>query len=107
MRGVETAAKQTGARPYRRHLGPCLAASAYLPLVRRKPLESDRPTCMQPARRDPDLSAQPEFAAIGELRRGVVHDDGGIDFIEETLGRINIAGDNGVGVVGGMARNVC
>src|SRR6476469_3648286 len=55
-------------------LVPDLAGAAHQPFVRRQPLERDRAAGVEPPGRDPDLGAQAELAAIGELARSVVHD---------------------------------
>ncbi len=41
---------------------------------------------MQPAGRDPDLRAEAEFAAVGELGRGVMKHDGRIDLAQKLFG---------------------
>ena len=38
---------------------------------------------MHAPRRDSDLAAEAEFAAVGELRRGIVDHDGGVDLVQE------------------------
>ena len=43
---------------------------------------------MQPAGSDADLGAHAELAAVGELRRGVVQDDGAVQPGQEALGRL-------------------
>ena len=48
-------------------------------LKRGELLDADRPARMQPAGGDADLGAEAELAAVGELRRGVVQHDRGID----------------------------
>ena len=50
------------------------------------------------ARGDADFRAETELAAIGELRRGVVHDDGAVDFGKEPLRRRFVFRDDGFGV---------
>ena len=50
-------------------------------------LGADRPARVEFAGRDADLRAEAELAAIGELRRGVVQHDRGIDLAEEALRR--------------------
>src|SRR3546814_6608201 len=64
---------------------PRLAGAADLPFVGGQPFERDRAACMEATRRDPDFGAQPEFAAVGELGRGVPHHDRRIDAGEECL----------------------
>jgi len=46
---------------------------------------------VQPPRRDTDFGAQPELAAVGELRRGVVHHDGTVDTGQEAFGDRRVA----------------
>src|SRR3546814_10019733 len=48
-----------------------LAIPAHEPLIGRQPFQRDRPPRVQPPRRDADFGAEAEFAAVGELRRGV------------------------------------
>ena len=57
---------------------------------------------MQPASGNADLRAKPEFTPIGELARGVDHDDRAIDFAQETFGYALVGGDDGIGVMRGM-----
>jgi len=52
---------------------------------------------------DADLGAKAELAAVGELRRGVVQHDRGIDLIEKFLRRSPVGGDDRVGVMGAVA----
>src|SRR3546814_6026149 len=52
-----------------------LAIPAHEPLIGRQPFQRDRASRVQSPRRDADFGAEAEFAAVGELRRGVVHDD--------------------------------
>src|SRR6266850_2809984 len=51
----------------------------------RQLLGADRAAGVEFAGGNADLGAEAELAAIGELRRGVVQHDGGIDLIEEFL----------------------
>ena len=55
---------------------------------------------------DADLGAHAELAAVGELGRGVVEDDGAVDLGEEAIGRRLVVGDDGVGVVRAVALDV-
>ena len=61
---------------------------------------------MEAAGGDADLGAEPELAAIGELRRGVVQHDRGIDLVEEFLRRRLVGGDDRVGVMGAVTLDV-
>src|SRR5260221_4108997 len=53
---------------------------------------ADRPTGMQLARRDSDLSPHAEFAAISKLGRAVMNDDPGIDFTQKSVSGLYILG---------------
>src|SRR3546814_14054582 len=75
-----------------------LAIPAHEPLIGRQPFQRDRPPRVQPPRRDADFGAEAEFAAVGELRRGVVHDDRAVDSRQQTPGGPRILGDDRVGV---------
>ena len=50
-------------------------------------LDADRAARMHAAGGDADLGAEAELAAVGELRRGVVQHDRGIDLAEEFFRR--------------------
>ena len=50
-------------------------------------LDADRAAGVQLAGGDADLGAEAEFAAVGELGRGVVQHDRGIDLVEEFFRR--------------------
>ena len=52
---------------------------------------------------DADLAAHAELAAIGELRRGIMQEDGRIDLAEETLDDFGVFGDHRLGVMRGIA----
>src|SRR4029079_5027527 len=54
----------------------------------RQLLGTDRAAGVEFAGGDSDLCAEAELAAVGELRRGVVQHDRGIDLVEEFLGRM-------------------
>src|SRR4029453_2532445 len=70
------------------------ALAAHDVLVGRELDQADRPARMHAVGRDDDLRAQTELAAVGELRAGVVHDDGAVDFGEEAPRRRLVAGDD-------------
>src|SRR5262245_25469006 len=59
---------------------------------------ADRTAGVEFAGGDPDLRAEAELAAIGELRRGVVQHDRRVDFAEEFPGRLGVLGHDRVGV---------
>src|SRR5882672_11834763 len=48
---------------------------------------------------DPDLGAEAELAAIGELRRCVVQHDRGVDLVEEFLRGVRVVRHDRIGVV--------
>src|SRR6266404_6890932 len=64
----------------------------------RQLLGADRAAGVEFAGGNPDLRAEAELAAIGELRRGVVQHDRGIDLAEEFLGRPGVLGHDRIGV---------
>jgi hypothetical protein len=62
-------------------------------------LDANRPARMHLAGGDADLGAHAELAAVGELGRGVVQQDGRVDLVEEPLDRRGVLGDDRLGVV--------
>src|ERR1700736_2973498 len=62
-------------------------------------LDADWAAGVEAAGGDADLGAEAEFAAVGELGRGVVQDDRGIDLVQKFLRRRPIVGHDRVGVV--------
>src|SRR5438093_5731131 len=64
----------------------------------RQLLGADRAAGVEFTGGNPDLGAEAELAAIGELRRCVVQHDCGIDLAEEFLGDLRILGHDRVGV---------
>ena len=66
-------------------------------------LDAHRAARMHAARGDADLGAEAEFAAIGELRRGVVQHDGAVDLRQEPRGGGLVLRDDAVGVVRAIA----
>src|SRR3546814_6876259 len=81
---------------------PRLAAPAHEPFICGEPFERDGAARVQASRRDADLCPQAEFAAVGELGRGVVHDDRAVDIGQESFGHRRILGDDRVGVAARM-----
>jgi len=61
---------------------------------------------VHPAGGNADLGAHAELAAVGELGRGVVEHDGAVDLGEEPVGGGLVAGDNSVGVVRAVTRDM-
>src|SRR3546814_6809286 len=74
-----------------------LAGPVHQPFVRRQPFESDRPARVEAPRRDADLRPQAELAAVGELGRGIMHDDRAVDLGEEAVCGGGVLGDDRVG----------
>ncbi len=66
---------------------PYLPVTAYAILERGELLDADGPARMHAPGGDADLGAEAELAAVGELRRGIVQNDGGIDLAQEALRR--------------------
>ena len=83
-----------------------MAGPAHDILEGRELFDADGPARMEPAGRDADLGAEAEFAAVGELRRSVVQHDGAVDAGEEALGGAVAFGDDAVGVLRSVARDV-
>src|SRR3989304_5688254 len=67
--------------------GPARAGAAHRVLVAGELLGADGAARRQLACRDADLGAHAEFASVGELGRGVDHDDAGVYFLGEAFGR--------------------
>src|SRR5580704_6580304 len=96
--------KRASARPLviARHL----AVSTENIFVCRKPVQSYRATSVQPARADPDLSAEPVTIAVCKTGRGIMEDACGIHLLQKCVGRIEIIRDDGVGMSGAETLNV-
>src|SRR5690606_16703447 len=86
--------------------GADLAAAAHDVLVARELGRADRPARVDLARRDADLGAHAELAAVGELRRSVVHEDRAVELVEETRGGRVVRRHDRVRVRGAVAANV-
>src|SRR5262249_29942209 len=82
------------------------ALAAHDILVGRELDQADRTAGVHSVGRDADFRAQAELAAIGELRAGIVHDDGAVDFPQEPLGGGGVAGDDRFGVLAAEAGDV-
>src|ERR1700722_5573526 len=82
---------------------PDLSAAAHAVLEGRELLDADRAARMEAAGRDADLGPEAELAAVGELGRGIVQNNGRIDLAQELLRRRRVGGDDGVGVMGAIA----
>src|SRR3954454_1384260 len=62
-------------------------------------LDADRPARVYASGGNSDLRAEAELAAIGELGRGIVQHDCGVDLAEEFLGGFRVSRDNRIGVM--------
>ena len=69
-------------------------------------LGADRATGVEFAGGDADLGAEAELAAVGELRRGVVQHDRGIDLVEEFLRGGGVFGHDRIGVMRAVIVNM-
>src|ERR1700682_6542854 len=74
--------------------GPGLSAAVDAILERGQLLGADGPARVQAAGGDADLAAEAEFAAVGELSRGVVEHNGRIDLLEKSLRYPFVVGDD-------------
>src|SRR6185312_16222079 len=72
----------------------------------RQLLGADRTARVEFAGGDSDLRAEAELTAVGELRRGVVQHDRGIDFAEEFRGCAIVFRHDRVGMMRAVALNV-
>src|SRR5690606_31322843 len=79
-----------------------LAVPPHQPFIGGQAFERHRAPRMQSPRRDADFGAEAELAAVGELGRGIVHDDRAVDCGQEALGGGRVLGDNRVGVMARM-----
>ena len=85
---------------------PSFARAAHAIFEDRGLLNSHGSARMQPSGGDADFSAEAEFAAVGELRRGVVQHDREVDPGEEFLRRRLVGGDDRIGMVGAVTVNM-
>src|SRR5690606_2884326 len=81
--------------------GPNLAGATHAVFEGGELLHAYRPARMHLSGSDPDFRAHAELAAVSELGRSVVEQDGRIDLIEETLHRRSVLRYDGFDVVGG------
>src|SRR5580704_13971119 len=95
--GADTANWESRWRAKR--LRPCLAVAVNAIFERAELFDPDGPACVHAAGGDADFGAETEFAAVGELGRGVVQDDGRVDFSEEGPGRRLVLGDDAIGMM--------
>src|SRR6476646_8091673 len=72
----------------------------------RQLLGADRAAGVEFAGGNPDLGAEAELATVGELRRGVVQHDRGVDLAEESLGRMIVFRHDRIGMMRAVMVNV-
>src|SRR5262249_24969838 len=87
----------------RRHY---MAIANELVLVYQQPFHTDRSTRVSLIGADADFSAQTVTETIGESRRRIPVDTGGIDFVQESLCVGFVLSDDGIGVPGSVSMNV-
>src|SRR6266511_3868150 len=89
-----------------------LTLTAYLPgadddpLLTGESLETDRPARVQLVSRNADLRPEPELVAVREPRRGVHEHRAGIDFAQEAQCVGVVLGDDRVGMLGAVFRDM-
>src|SRR5215472_8208230 len=83
-----------------------LPAAEHDPLLAGQALESDRSARVELVGRDADLRAQPVFEAVGEARGGIDHDRARIDLAQEARRVAVMLGDDGVGVLRAVLRDM-
>src|SRR4051812_32640794 len=66
-------------------------------------LGADRTPGVKLARRNADFRAKAELASVGELRRGIMQHDRGIDLVEEFLRRARVFRHDRIGMLRTMA----
>src|SRR5262245_42360607 len=98
-------ARRAGSRLWQ-HLGSDLTGAADDVLVARELGGADGPARVNLARRDADLGAHAELAAVGELRRCVVHDDRAVELVQEAFGRRRVLRDDRVRMRRAVAADV-
>src|SRR3546814_5909482 len=74
-------------------LGPDVAPATHLVLVAGQLLGANGAAGVQLAGGNADLGPHAELAAVGELGRGVVHHDAGIDLVQEAGRGHGVLGD--------------
>src|SRR5690606_1565791 len=87
-------------------LRPDLAPAAHHVFVGGQLFGADGAAGVQFRGRDADLAAEAEFAAVGELGRGVDQDDGAVHAVGEAFGGIGVGGDDRLGVARAVSPDV-
>src|SRR3546814_17840292 len=78
---------------------PDVAPATHLVLVAGQLLGANGAAGVQLAGGNADLGPHAELAAVGELGRGVVHHDAGIDLVQEAGRGHGVLGDDGLGMI--------
>src|SRR3546814_20064011 len=78
---------------------PDVAPATHLVLVAGQLLGANGAAGVQLAGGNADLGPPAELAAVGELGRGVVHHDAGIDLVQEAGRGHCVLGDDGLGLM--------
>src|SRR6476659_5601203 len=89
-----------------RRLRPRLPGAVNAIFEARQLLGADRAAGVEAAGGDADLGAETELAAIGELRRGVVQHDRGIDLAQEFPRSSLVSAHDRVGVLRAVVADV-
>src|SRR5262245_23919117 len=82
---------------------PGLPRAANPVVEARELLDADRAACVEAPGGNADLGAEAEFAAVGELRRGVVQHNGRVDLTQEFLRRRLVFSDDRVRMMRAVA----
>ncbi len=85
---------------------PCLPGAVNTVFEARQLFGADRAAGVEFAGGNPDLGAEAELAAVGELRRCVMQHDRGIDLVEEFFRRARIFGHDRIGVMRAVIVNM-
>src|SRR3954470_17606213 len=85
-----------------RRLRPRLPGAVNAIFEARQLLGANRAAGMESARGDADLGTEAELAAVGELRRGVVQHDRGIDLAQEYFRNGLIRAHDRIGMMRGV-----
>src|SRR5581483_8319928 len=80
-------------------LRPRLSAAANAVFEAGQLFDPDRSTGVEPSGSNANLRAKTELAAIGELRRGIMQDDGRVDLAQEFFGRFAVFGHDRISVM--------
>ena len=75
-------------------------------LERGQPFDADGPTRMEFVSADADFGTQPVLKSVGKTCAGIDHHTAAVDLPQKTLGMKMIGGDDGVGMVRGLAVDV-